>query len=111
MVGMGSALGKWGGERESGVEKNGRKNASSSPVLCVSRGRRRLMVPFKSAPFAYSLFFFKLRRFTQNAPFEMVPKCVNSDSILQFVFFFHFGPWFWISSIDSLIAHQTSIFM
>jgi hypothetical protein len=57
MVGMGSALGKWGGERESGVEKNGRKNASSSPVLCVSRGRRRLMVPFKSAPFAYSLFF------------------------------------------------------
>ena len=42
------------GERER--IKNGRENASSSPVLCVSRGRRRLMVPFKTAPFA-SFFF------------------------------------------------------
>jgi len=25
--------------------------------------------------------------------------------------FFHFGPWFQISSIKSLIGHQTSIFM
>jgi hypothetical protein len=32
-------------------------NASSSPVLCASRGRRRPMVPFKTAPFALLLFF------------------------------------------------------
>jgi len=44
------------GERER--IKNGRENASSSPVLCVSRGRRRLMVPFKTAPFASSFFSF-----------------------------------------------------
>jgi hypothetical protein len=56
----------------------------------------------------------KRRRFAQNAPFhlkEMAPKCVNSKSVLQFVRFFHFGIWFRISSIKSLIGHQTSIFM
>jgi len=44
------------GERE---EKNNRGDASSSPVLCASRGRRRLMVPFKTTPFASSSFFFQ----------------------------------------------------
>jgi hypothetical protein len=37
---------KWGG------------NASSSPVLCESRGRRRLMVPFKTTPFALYYYYY-----------------------------------------------------
>jgi hypothetical protein len=32
-------------------------------------------------------------------------------SALIFMCIFQFGPWFWISSIKLLIAHQTSIFM
>ena len=52
---VGSSLVFWVlGEREE--KKNRGENASSSPVLCASRGRRRLMVPFKTAPFA--IFFF-----------------------------------------------------
>jgi len=45
----------FGRERER--RKNKGKNASSSPVLYMSRGRTRLTVLFKTIPFAYSLFF------------------------------------------------------
>jgi len=46
------------GEREK-MALQGNIIASSSPVLCACRERRRLMVPFKTAPFASfsSLFF------------------------------------------------------
>ena len=45
------------GERED--KKKQGENASSSPVLYASRRKRRLMVPFKTAPFAllFLLFF------------------------------------------------------
>jgi len=43
------------GEREDKKKQGG--NASSSPVLCASRGRRRLMVSFKTTPFAFLFFF------------------------------------------------------
>jgi hypothetical protein len=64
----------------------------------VSRGRRRLMVPFKTAPFASSSFFFlavkrmKRRRFDQNAPFHLNKnwrqKEFNFRSALHFARFF-----------------------
>jgi hypothetical protein len=83
--------------RERKDKKNGRENASSSPVLCVSRGRRRLMVPFKTAPFASFFFFFavkrmKRRRFDQNAQFHLNKnwrrKEFNFRSALHFARFF-----------------------
>ena len=104
-------FGFWERERR---EKNRGKNASSSPVLCASRGRNRLMVPFKTAPFALSLSFFfpvkcmKRRRFDQNASFHLNENWRQNGSICAL---FHYGPWFWISSIESLIGHQTSICM
>jgi hypothetical protein len=53
---VGSSLVFWVlGERG---EKNGGGNASSSPVLCASRGRRRLMVPFKTTPFALYYYYY-----------------------------------------------------
>ena len=36
---------------------------------------------------------------------------IRSISTFIFTCLFQFGPWFWISSIKSLIVHQTSIFM
>jgi hypothetical protein len=85
----------------------------------VSRGRRKLMVPFKTAPFAYSSFFFEIvhetasfypkhavsfkRKWRQNVS--------NSKLGLQFARIFHFGHWSRISSIKSLIGYQTSICM
>jgi len=83
------------GERED--KKNEGKNASSSPVLCASRGRRRLMVSFKTAPFAFFFLFFlvkcmKRRRFDQNAPFHLNENWrqngSNFRSALQFARFF-----------------------
>jgi len=56
-VGMGRCLVSWASRVERGRSKTQGKAAPSSPVLCVSRGRRRLMVPFKTTPFAYSFFF------------------------------------------------------
>ena len=76
-------FGFWERERR---EKNRGKNASSSPVLCASRGRSRLMVPFKTAPFALSLSFFS-SEMHETAPFwpkrvisfkrKLAPKWVN----------------------------------
>jgi hypothetical protein len=55
-------------------EKHG-TNASSSPVLCASKGRRRHMVPFKMTLFLLLFFFpmncMKQRRFSQNASFHL----------------------------------------
>jgi hypothetical protein len=50
---VGFVFGFW--ERE-GEEKSKGTNASFSPVLCASMGRRRHMVPFKTTPFLL-LFF------------------------------------------------------
>jgi hypothetical protein len=56
----------------------------------------------------------KRRCFAQNAPFYLKG---NDAKMHQFRIsplicaFFYFGPWFRISSIKSLIGHQTSIFM
>jgi hypothetical protein len=91
-------LGFWVlGERED--KKKQGENASSSPVLYASRRKRRLMVPFKTAPFAllFLLFFFvvkcmKRRRFDQNALFHLNENwCQNGSnfkSALQFARFF-----------------------
>jgi hypothetical protein len=112
-------FGFWERERS----KTQGKTAPSSPVLCVSRGKRRLMVPFKTAPFASSFlfhfFFSEMHETTLFWPKRIVsfkqklaPKCVQfqiSPSICAL--FFYCGPWFWISSIKSLIGHQTSICM
>jgi hypothetical protein len=65
-------LGKWGGERE---KQNAGKAALSSPVLCVSRERRKVMVSFKTTPFAYSFFFLNSARndvvLPKNTPFHL----------------------------------------
>ena len=110
-------FGFWERERR---EKNRGKNASSSPVLCASRGRSRLMVPFKTAPFALSLSFFS-SEMHETTPFwpkrvisfkrKLAPKWVQFQISPSICALFHYGPWFWISSIKSLIGHQTSICM
>jgi hypothetical protein len=71
--------------------------------------------------FASSLFFFiseqcmKRRCFFQNVSFHLNgnwrQNASDLKSGLQFARVLHFGPWSWISSIKSLIGHQTSIFM
>jgi hypothetical protein len=57
----------------------------------------------------------KRRRFSQNAPFHLNAfwrqNVLDSKSGLQFKRVLHFSPWSRISSIKSLIDHQTSIFM
>jgi len=108
------------GEREN--EKKWGENASSSPVLCASSGRRRLMVPFKTAPFAsLPFFFFFFSEMHETASFrpkravsfkrKLAPKWVQFHISPSIFALFHYGPWFWISSIKSLIGHQTSIYM
>jgi hypothetical protein len=51
---VGFVFGFW--ERE-GEEKSKGPNASSSPVLRTSIGKRRHMVPFKTTPFVLLFFF------------------------------------------------------
>jgi hypothetical protein len=67
----------------------------------------------------FGLFFFflmKRRRFPQNAAFHLNGKWRQKTRqiqklVLQFARVLHFGTWSRISSIKSLIGHQTSIFM
>jgi len=51
-VGMGRCRVSWASGVNRGRSKTQGKTAPSFPVLCVSRGKRRLMVPFKTTPFA-----------------------------------------------------------
>ena len=85
---------------EKAVRNRGEK--SSSFVLCVSRGRRRHMVPFKTTPFRAFLCFFseqwmKRRRFDQNMLFHLKEKAAKHDRV-------YIGPQFVICSIESSIA-------
>jgi len=115
-----AAPGWWGQRERKIVALQGNIIAFSSSVLCACRGRRRLTAPFKTAPFAsFSLSLFLTVH--ETAPFcpkravSFKRKWRQNASISNQSFnlraFFDFGPWFRISSIKSLIGHQTSIFM
>jgi hypothetical protein len=42
---------------------------------------------------------------------KLAPKRVQFQISPSLCVLFHYGPWFWISSIEFLIGHQTSIYM
>jgi hypothetical protein len=115
-----AAPGWWGQRERKIVALQGNIIAFSSPVLCACRGRRRLTAPFKTAPFAsFSLSLFltvhETASFCPKRAVSFKRKWRQNASISNQSFnlraFFDFGPWFRISSIKSLIGHQTSIFM
>ena len=126
MVGHGSELRQvdlcwrlFGAFKERGRGEKHGTNASSSPVLCASKGRRRHMVPFKMTLFLL-LFFFSNELYETTSFFpkrvvsfkwKLAPKRVRFKIRPSICVPFHLGHWFWISSIKSLIGHQTSIFM
>jgi len=105
------------GEKWGRGEQQGRK-ASSSPAYACPGEEEDLRCRSKRHRFG---FFFgneqymKRRCFAQNVPFHLNGKwrqnITFSNQSFNLCAFFHFGPWFRISSIKSLIGHQTSIFM
>jgi hypothetical protein len=106
------------GRKRQGKKQGIKKQNLSSPVACPGEGEGET-VPSKNGTVLFLFFFFfgkcmKRRRFFQNASFHLngnwrqSARFHVSPSICAL---FNFGPWFWISSIKSLIGHQTSIFM
>jgi len=75
------------------------------------RSKRHCLLPL----FFFSVKRMKRRRFDQNTSFHLNEnwrlKRVQFQISPSLCALFHYGPWFWISSIESLIGHQTSIYM
>jgi hypothetical protein len=101
--------------RRKSVKTWGRKS-SSSPTSGIQEKKKTYGAVQNGTIFAsFKKKRMKRHRFSQNVSFHLNgnwrPNMSDSKLGLEFARVLHFGPWSRISSIKSLIGHQTSIFM